>query len=112
MDIYTLIALYTGLGTLTGLVIYAVFYLAMQYYVERRAPTQRDEVSELPVMGGFIYAELPRTSVTRIIRDIIKRSLGAQRARSLYELSRSFSIWYIAALILLAIVVVLAYLFG
>lgn len=112
MDIYTLIALYTGLGTLTGVLIYAIFYLAMQLYTKMRTPSQRDEVSELPVMGGFIYSEPPEAPITKIIIDIVRRAIGAKREMSFEEIMRSFSWWYIAALILLAAIVILAYLFG
>jgi hypothetical protein len=108
MDVYEFTLIYTGLAALTGLTVYLVFYTLFQRLVASKTPEQRDEVSGLIVMGGFIVEEPPRLSALRILKDIFKRSLGRSTILRVETISREISTWYILALIFLASLVITA----
>ncbi|MGB9828242.1 hypothetical protein IMZ38_02925 [Thermosphaera chiliense] len=111
MDVYEFTIIYTGMAVLTGLTVYLVFYVVFQKLAASKTPEQRDDVSGLIVMGGFVVDEPLRLSAIRILKDILRRALG-RRVLRLESFSREISSWYLLALIFLAALVAASFLLG
>ena len=112
MNVYDFTLTYTGLAVLTGLAVYLVFYVAFQKLIASKTPEQRDNVSGLIVMGGFVVEEPPRLSALRILKDILKRSLGKKRVLRAESSGEEISTWYLLALIFLAALVAASFMLG
>lgn len=108
MEIGWFVVTYISASALVGLVIYLVFYVMMQRYVALKTPSQQDEVSTLPVMGGFIYDEPSGVSVTKVVKDILKRATTPRKAARLEGVLADPGFWYTLSLIALALVLLLA----
>lgn len=98
---------YLSTSALVGLVIYFVFYVMMQKYVASKTPSQQDEVSVLPVMGGFIYDEPGGISVTKVVKDILRRAVSTRGIARLERLVGDPGFWYILGLIALTLILLL-----
>ncbi|MEO3993208.1 MAG: hypothetical protein QN229_02705 [Desulfurococcaceae archaeon TW002] len=105
MDVFEFIATYVVLGSLVGVMVYLVFYYLFQKFIASATPEERNTVSDLPVMGGFIYDELPTQSVTQMLRDIFRRALGPSRLREVIRLYKFVDMWYILALFVLLLMI-------
>jgi len=81
-----------------------------QKYVASKTPVERDEVSSLIVMGGFIVEEPARIPVTKVFKDIYKRALG--RLMLVEEWTSRTSTWYLIGLVVLALIVIIALVSG
>ncbi|ADV65314.1 hypothetical protein [Desulfurococcus mucosus] len=107
MDAYVFTILLLSQTVLAGLTVYLVFYVLFQRLVADKIPAQRDEVSELPVMGGFIVEKPESPSITRVAVDILRR---AWRSSVVLErgVASYLSDWYfISVVFLIALILIL-----
>lgn len=109
MGISEFIILYLMAGLISGFVVYVLFYLVFQKYVASKTPEERSQVSTLMVMGGFRYDEVPRESITRMVRSIFRRAIGAGGP---WWVLQGVSKWYVLALIALIALVFASLLYG
>lgn len=108
VDIQAFLLLILLQTVFTSFIVYMVFYVFFQKVIASRVPSLRDEVTELPVMGGFIVDKVEAPSITEIVVDILKRAWG--RGSKVLErgIASYLSDWYfIGLLLLIALVVVL-----
>lgn len=112
MNVNEFLASYLVIGLLNGLIIYIVFYLTFQKLVASKTPEERGAVSALVVMGGFIYDEVPRQSVTQMVRDIFARALGRGRLQGWGWVFQGISKWFALALIALSAMVIVSLICG
>jgi len=112
VDTYVFLLLLLSETALIGLVVYLVFYVLFQKLFASRIPSQRDEVSELPVMSGFIVEKPDIPSLTKMVVDILRRAWRSGERAVERGIVSYLSDWYVVALLVLVILVALVLLLG
>lgn len=112
VDTYIFLLLLLSEAALIGLAVYLVFYVLFQKLFASRIPSQRDEVSELPVMSGFIVEKPDTPSLTEMVVDILRRAWRSGERAVERSIISYLSDWYVVALLVLVILVALVLLLG
>lgn len=108
MNTYTFLLILLSQVALIGLTVYLVFHVLFQKTVASRMPSQRDEVSELPVMSGFVVEKPELPSLTETVADILRRAWRLGGSILERGIASYLSDWYVVGfIVLLALIVVL-----
>ncbi len=112
MSVFGFLSTIIGLTVLIGFVIYIVFYEFFQRLIAVKIPAVRDDVSEKPVMCGFVADEIDSPPVTKIVKEILYRAWRQGAKFVERSVSSYLSDWYFVSIVLLLMLVLLAFIMG
>ncbi len=112
MSVFEFLSTIIGLTVLVGFIIYLIFYEFFQRFIASKIPAIRDEVSEKPVMSGFIVDEIDSPPVTKIVKEILYRAWRQGAKFVERSVSSYLSDWYFVSIVLLLVLVLLSFIMG